>query len=79
MATSWSNLIDLIHILQDGVNWLAFLRKYKLHGILCDGILYFQLFVNKIFAKFTARTFNGISNYNVSSVGSAVKDTRRYR
>lgn len=21
---------------QDGVNWLAFLRKYKLHGILCD-------------------------------------------
>lgn len=23
-------------ILQDGVNWLAFLNKYKLHGILCD-------------------------------------------
>ena len=22
--------------LQDGVNWLAFLNKYKLHGILCD-------------------------------------------
>ena len=21
---------------QDGVNWLAFLNKYKLHGILCD-------------------------------------------
>lgn len=21
---------------QDGVNWLAFLRKYELHGILCD-------------------------------------------
>ena len=23
-------------IFQDGVNWLAFLNKYKLHGILCD-------------------------------------------
>lgn len=22
--------------LQDGVNWLSFLNKYKLHGILCD-------------------------------------------
>lgn len=22
--------------LQDGVNWLAFLNKYNLHGILCD-------------------------------------------
>jgi TATA-binding protein-associated factor len=22
---------------QDGVNWLAFLHKYNLHGILCDG------------------------------------------
>lgn len=22
---------------QDGVNWLAFLSKYQLHGILCDG------------------------------------------
>jgi TATA-binding protein-associated factor len=21
---------------QSGVNWLAFLNKYKLHGILCD-------------------------------------------
>ena len=75
MATSWSNSIDLIHILQDGVNWLAFLRKYKLHGILCDGILFFQLFVNKIFSK----TFTDISNYNIASVGSAVKNTRRYR
>lgn len=27
------------YILQDGVNWLAFLRKYKLHGILCDGMI----------------------------------------
>lgn len=25
---------------QDGVNWLAFLAKYQLHGILCDGKLY---------------------------------------
>jgi TATA-binding protein-associated factor len=24
---------------QDGVNWLAFLSKYQLHGILCDGML----------------------------------------
>lgn len=24
--------------LQDGVNWLGFLNKYKLHGILCDDI-----------------------------------------
>ena len=23
-------------IVQDGINWLAFLNKYKLHGILCD-------------------------------------------
>jgi TATA-binding protein-associated factor len=26
---------------QDGVNWLAFLVKYQLHGILCDGTLIF--------------------------------------
>lgn len=24
---------------QDGVNWLAFLAKYQLHGVLCDGTL----------------------------------------
>lgn len=24
------------YTLQDGVNWLAFLNKYNLHGILCD-------------------------------------------
>lgn len=24
---------------QDGVNWLAFLIRYNLHGILCDDIL----------------------------------------
>ena len=24
---------------QEGVNWLAFLAKYQLHGILCDGML----------------------------------------
>lgn len=24
---------------QDGVNWLAFLAKYQLHGILCDGMV----------------------------------------
>jgi TATA-binding protein-associated factor len=22
---------------QEGINWLAFLAKYQLHGILCDG------------------------------------------
>ena len=32
-------LIYLHFSLQDGVNWLAFLNRYKLHGILCDGIL----------------------------------------
>lgn len=26
----------LCFISQDGVNWLSFLNKYKLHGILCD-------------------------------------------
>jgi TATA-binding protein-associated factor len=25
---------------QDGINWLAFLAKYQLHGILCDGELF---------------------------------------
>jgi TATA-binding protein-associated factor len=24
---------------QEGVSWLAFLAKYQLHGILCDGML----------------------------------------
>ena len=23
---------------QEGINWLAFLAKYQLHGILCDGL-----------------------------------------
>lgn len=26
---------------QEGVNWLAFLAKYQLHGILCDGVFEF--------------------------------------
>ena len=30
---------DLRKYQQDGINWLAFLNKYKLHGILCDDIL----------------------------------------
>jgi TATA-binding protein-associated factor len=30
---------DLRKYQQDGVNWLAFLNKYHLHGILCDGFL----------------------------------------
>lgn len=28
---------ELRHYQQEGVNWLAFLNKYHLHGILCDG------------------------------------------
>lgn len=28
---------DLRKYQQEGVNWLAFLAKYQLHGILCDG------------------------------------------
>jgi len=28
---------------QDGVNWLAFLAKYQLHGILCDGRFFFGM------------------------------------
>jgi TATA-binding protein-associated factor len=31
---------------QDGVNWLAFLVKYQLHGILCDGKLIFSRLEN---------------------------------
>ena len=41
-VSSRSPFVILTHVfffLQDGVNWLAFLNKYKLHGILCDGIL----------------------------------------
>jgi TATA-binding protein-associated factor len=30
---------DLRKYQQDGINWLAFLNKYQLHGILCDGII----------------------------------------
>ena len=33
---------DLRKYQQDGVNWLAFLNKYQLHGILCDGTSPFQ-------------------------------------
>ena len=32
---------DLRKYQQDGVNWLAFLAKYQLHGILCDGMTFF--------------------------------------
>jgi hypothetical protein len=32
---------DLRKYQQDGVNWLAFLAKYQLHGILCDGMTCF--------------------------------------
>lgn len=28
---------DLRPYQRDGVSWLAFLAKYQLHGILCDG------------------------------------------
>lgn len=30
---------------QEGVNWLAFLNKYQLHGILCDGRLTSLMFL----------------------------------
>lgn len=41
---SYSQLLFIVDIkyyllnlpFQEGVNWLAFLNKYKLHGILCD-------------------------------------------
>lgn len=35
---------DLRKYQQDGVNWLAFLAKYQLHGILCDGMTCFVHF-----------------------------------
>lgn len=35
---------DLRSYQQEGVNWLAFLNKYHLHGILCDG-MFFPVFV----------------------------------
>lgn len=28
---------ELCKYQQEGVNWMAFLNKYQLHGILCDG------------------------------------------
>jgi len=31
---------------QDGVNWLAFLAKYQLHGILCDGKVFIACLPN---------------------------------
>ena len=31
---------DLRQYQKDGVSWLAFLAKYQLHGILCDGELH---------------------------------------
>jgi hypothetical protein len=34
---------ELRHYQQEGVNWLAFLAKYQLHGILCDGEEYLTL------------------------------------
>lgn len=30
---------------QEGVNWLAFLAKYQLHGILCDGMCRVYMYV----------------------------------
>ena len=33
---SWRRLVAFFDSWQDGVNWLWFLNKYKLHGILCD-------------------------------------------
>ena len=34
---------DLRQYQRDGVSWLAFLAKYQLHGILCDGKLCLSL------------------------------------
>ena len=30
---------------QDGINWLAFLNRYNLHGILCDDILILTIII----------------------------------
>ena len=41
---------------QEGVNWLAFLAKYQLHGILCDGeSLLRHTDVGSLMAVFTYR------------------------
>lgn len=37
---------------QEGVNWLAFLNKYHLHGILCDGKTLFPFYMRKICLPF---------------------------
>ena len=39
LMLSWYLFHSLCCFVPDGINWLAFLNKYKLHGILCDGIL----------------------------------------
>ena len=36
---------DLRKYQKDGVNWLAFLNKYNLHGILCDGTPIYETLV----------------------------------
>lgn len=32
----YNDYIDACRYQQEGINWLAFLRRFKLHGILCD-------------------------------------------
>jgi len=36
---------DLRRYQQEGVNWMAFLLKYQLHGILCDDMVYIYIYV----------------------------------
>ena len=42
---------------QDGVNWLAFLNKYQLHGVLCDGML-----INDVLLRFRYGTRQDVTN-----------------
>jgi TATA-binding protein-associated factor len=32
----------------DGINWLGFLNKYNLHGILCDGKFFFSIMASRL-------------------------------
>jgi len=56
---------------RDGVSWLAFLAKYQLHGILCDGEL-----PAIYWCKLTYQIWDSASHFNrsVSSVASITNE-----
>jgi TATA-binding protein-associated factor len=55
---------DLRQYQKDGVSWLAFLAKYQLHGILCDGMFLLSFAFSSLISRHGLRQESAVDLYH---------------